>query len=99
MLALIIGKTHYVQFGRSLLADMNLKLVAINKTHSEGKALAEQNNYSRTLPNIAYVNAHQSFMEGKCINKGYIKERVARDLINTSGIIITATANHGRDGP
>jgi hypothetical protein len=100
MLALIIGNTNYVQFGRSLLTKVNLKLVAVSKTHAEGKALAEQNNYNKALPNIAYVNAHQSFMEGKYINKGYIVERIAeQSRLHGPGAIITATAYLGRDGP
>jgi hypothetical protein len=98
MLALVIGRTNYVQFGRSLLTDVYSKLYAVSKTYKEGQVVTEQNNYNKTLPNIAFIKAHQSFMEGEYINKDYITQRVA-GLANDPGITITATTNHGRDGP
>jgi len=99
MLAIVVGSTNYVQVGQSMLADINLKLCAISKAHIEGKALATQNNYNKALPSDAFVSASLSFMKGEYINKNYIEERVAEHQMNTSGAIITATTNYGRDGP
>ena len=94
-----LGRTNYVQFGISVLTDVNLKLIEVSKTHKQNQQIAEQNNYQKALPNQAYIDAHQSFMEGKGINKAYIEQRVAAYQMNNSGAIITATTNHGRDGP
>lgn len=99
MLALIIGRTNYVQFGQSLLTDVNSKLYAISKTHKEGKILAEQNNYNKALPDEIFVNAHRSFMEGKYINKSFITQRVGGLLETNPVAFIPSTTNHGRDGP
>lgn len=99
MIALFIGRTDYVQFGRSLLAEVDFKLEAFSKTNTKDIKVIEQNNYQTALPNEAYIQAHQSFMEGKYINKTLIVQRVAGGIMSSPGAIITATTNHGRDGP
>jgi hypothetical protein len=99
MFALLIGRTNYVQFGKSLLTEVHSKYVTFSKSHKEEKTIAEQNNYNKALPSETYVNAHQDFNDGKYINKNFISQRVAGGLINGDGAVITAATNHGRDGP
>jgi hypothetical protein len=99
MLALIIGRTDYIHFGKSLLTNVYTKAITVSKHHYVGKQLAKQDNYRGALPSEVYVEARQSFMEGKYFNKSFIEQRVVGGLINSAGAIITATTNHGRDGP
>src|SRR4030042_1384143 len=94
--ALFMGRTNYVQVGRSLLANIDLKL---SKSQTEGKFVAKQSNYNRALPNVAYINAHLSFMEGKYFNKNYIKQRVGVPAGYYQHRVKTPTTNYGRDGP
>jgi hypothetical protein len=98
LFALQVGSTNYVQYGLSVLDHINFRL-ALSKTHREEKKLAEQNSYNKALPSDVWVNAHQSFMDGKSINLNVATERVVGGLVNSAGAIITATTNHGRDGP
>lgn len=96
--ALQMGSINYTIYVKDLSRHINSKL-ALSKTHREEKRIAELNSYNKALPSPIYLNAHQSFMEGKYINKNVATQRVVGGLINSRGAVITATTNIGRDGP
>jgi hypothetical protein len=95
VLALMLGRIDYMQFGRSLLANIDSKL---SKPHKEGKIIVVQTT-QRALPNVAFISAHQSFMRGEYINKGYITQRVGVPAGYYQHRVKAPTTNYGRDGP
>jgi len=96
ILALSVGRTDYVNFGRSMLANIDSKL---SKTHEHTNKVAEQNNYKRALPAEAFLSAHQSFMEGKYINKSFGTKRIGPQPGHYQDLKTTPMTNYGRDGP
>ncbi len=94
MFSLLIGRTDYVNFSKSLLTEISSKL---SKPSIEGKLLAEQHSMKRVLPNEMYVKSYLDFNRGMALNKDYIRKKFVDSP--SQGSITTTNMNRNRDGP
>lgn len=96
-LLFLFGFMMALQMGNLNYSEIDLSLLSKTIPKDTDKIISEQNNH-RALPGQAYLNAYQSFREGKYINKTYAMQRVEgipfRRCEKT-----TSTTNHGRDSP